>query len=92
MVIPATALAQAWRDGPRSAPTARLVDGGEVDALGEGGAKKVGVRLGARGGRDVADAQVVCSALRFRAAIVTSDPDDIRALLAPGERLVVLAV
>lgn len=92
MVVPATALARAWRDGPRSAPIARLVDGGEVDALDEEGAKEVGRRLEARGRRDVAGAQVVCGALRHGAAVVTSDPDGIRALVDPSEPLDVFAV
>lgn len=92
IVIPAAALAQAWRGGPRSAPVAHLVEAGEIDPLDEESAKQVGTRLGLRGRSDVADAQVVCCAARHRAAIVTSDPDDIRALADPEERLTVVVV
>jgi len=55
-------------------------------------AKEIGVRLGSRGASDVADAQVVCSALAHRAMVATSDSGDIRALSAPGERLTLIAV
>ena len=92
VVIPATVLAQTWRGGSRSAPLARLLEAGVVDVLDEKRAKEVGARLGSRGGRNVTDAQVVCSASRSRAAIATSDPVDIRALLDPDERLTVFAV
>lgn len=92
VIIPTTALAQVWRGGPGSAPLARLVDAGEVEPLGEERAKEVGVRLGSRGASDVADAQVVCSAIKHRAAVATSDSDDIRALVEPGERLTLIAV
>ncbi len=71
---------------------ARLVEGGEVLPLDERGAKEVGSRLGSRGGKDVIDAQVVCCALRHRAAVVTSDPEDIGALIDPSEHLIVFAV
>jgi hypothetical protein len=92
VVIPATALAQVWRGGPRSASLARLVDASEVDNLDESRAKEVGSRLGERDARDVADAHVVCCALANRAAVATSDLDDIRALVGPGETLALIAV
>lgn len=71
---------------------ARLVAGTEVRPLDEQGAKEIGVRLGIRGGADVVDAQVVCCALQTRAAVVTSDPGDVGALIDPSERLIVFAV
>ena len=92
VIIPTTALAQVWRGGPGSAPLARLVDASEVEPLDEERAKEVGVRLGFRGASDVADAQVVCSAVEYRAMVATSDSDDIRALAEPGERLTLIAV
>lgn len=92
VVIPATALAQAWRGGPRSASLARLVAASEIDGLDEGRAKEVGSRLGERGGRDVADAHVVCCAVVCGAAVATSDPDDIRALVGPGEALALISL
>jgi predicted nucleic acid-binding protein len=82
-VIPASALAQAWRGGPRSAPLAKVIDGSEIDALSEERAKEIGVRLGARGGSDITDAHVVCCAIERRATVATSDRDDIEALTDP---------
>lgn len=92
VVIPATALAQVWRGGPRSAPLARLIDASEVDSLDEKRAKEVGLRLGLRGTSDVSDAHVACCAAEHRATVATSDPDDIKALAMPGERLGLLPV
>lgn len=91
-VIPATALAQVWCGGPRSARLAQLVESATVDELGEERAKEVGVRLAARGGADVADAHVVCCAQERRATVATSDEVDIRALENPGEPLALIVV
>jgi hypothetical protein len=92
VIIPASTLAQVWRGGPAAAPLALLADSGEIDPLDEERAKEIGVRLGSRGASDIADAQVVCSAVERRAMVATSDADDIRALAEPGERLTVIAV
>lgn len=92
VVIPASALAQVWRGGPRSAPLARLLDASEVDSLDKGRAKEIGLRLGHRGASDIADAHVACCASEHRATIATSDPDDIRALAMPGEHLALFPI
>jgi predicted nucleic acid-binding protein len=92
IVMPATALAQVWRGGPRSAALARLIDAGEIDPLDEARAKEVGIRLGARRASDVADAHVVCCAVEHQAEVATSDPDDIRALADTGEPLSLIPV
>lgn len=92
IVVPASALAQVWRGGSRSAPVARLVNSAEVDSLDEGRAKDVGVRLGTRNGTDVTDAHVVCCAVDYEAAVATSDEGDIRALGGPDENLKVVPV
>lgn len=92
VVIPASALGQAWRGGPKAARLAKLVEGSEVDALDERRAKDAGVRLGDRGGSDVADAQVVCCAVERGAVVATSDSDDIEALVAPDESVRVIPV
>ena len=86
-VIPASALAQAWRGGPRSARLAKLIEGSEIDILSEERAKEIGVRLGARGGSDIADAHVVCCATERQAAVATSDRGDIEALVEPDAPL-----
>jgi rRNA-processing protein FCF1 len=90
IVIPATVLAQIWRGGSRAAHLARLLDAGEIDAIGELRAKEM--RLGERGASDVVDAHVVCCAVEFRAAVVTSDPRDMDGLANPDEELTVIAV
>ena len=92
LIVPASALAQAWRGGSRSASLARLIDAGEIDSLDEARAKEVGVRLGLRGASDVADAHVVCCAVEHRAKVATSDPDDIKALADTGEPLALIPV
>lgn len=90
--IPATALAQVWRGGPRSALLARLVRASDIDALDARRAREIGERLGSRGGDDVTDAHVVCCAVELRATVVTSDPEDIRALAQPERPLALIAV
>lgn len=92
VLVPASALAQAWRGGPRSARLARLLEAGEVDPLDESRAKEVGLRLGLRDRTDVADAHVVCCAVRHGATVASSDGEDIRALTGPGEHLRLIAV
>ncbi len=92
MIVPASVLAEAWRGGPRSAPIARLLEASSIDTLDERRAKDVGVRLGARRGSDVPDAHVVSCALARRAVVATSDSEDLAALCAPDESLVLVAV
>jgi hypothetical protein len=92
VVVPASALAQAWRGGPRSARLARLMAGIASDSLDEARAKEVGERLGSRARTDVADAHVVCCALDQGAIVLTSDRGDLEALASAGEHLVVVAV
>jgi hypothetical protein len=92
VVIPATALAQVWRGGSRSTHLARVIANAQTDALDEARAKEVGQRLGDRERSDVADAHVVCCALEPGVVLVTSDPDDMKALTEPGERLTVVSV
>lgn len=91
-VIPASALAQVWRGGPKAARLARLVAGSDIDTLGEDRAKEIGARLGAHGARDVTDAHVACCAIERRAVIATSDRRDIEALVAPDEPVRLIAV
>jgi predicted nucleic acid-binding protein len=91
-IVPATVLAQAWRGGPRSAPIARLLEACTVEQLDEQRAKRVGVRLGARGMGDVVDAHVACCASDHRAAVATSDPDDISALSEPGATIPLIQI
>ena len=92
VVIPATALAQVWRGGSRSAHLTRVIAHAQTDPLDEARAKEVGQRLGDREKDDIADAHVVCCALERGVVLVTSDPDDMKGLTEPGERLTVVAI
>jgi len=91
-VLPATALAQVWRGGPRSARLARLIESTEIDPLSRDRAKDVGIRLGAQGRSDIADAHVVCCAIDLQATAITSDEGDLRALRGAGEQLALISV
>lgn len=91
-IVPTSALAQAWRGGPRSAPISRLLEACTLDGLDVDRAQQVGLRLGAREMADVPDAHVVCCAVERGAAVATSDADDMRALAEPGERTTVISV
>lgn len=91
-IVPSSVLAQAWRGGPRSASVGRLLDACVVDGLDEARAKEIGVRLGARGGSDVADGHVAVVAAARKAAVATSDPGDIAALADAGAPLPLIEV
>jgi hypothetical protein len=60
--------------------------------LDEDRAKEVGLRLGRMNRADVADAHVVSCAVHSGATVVSSDADDIRVLVAPGERVRLMEV
>jgi predicted nucleic acid-binding protein len=92
VVVPASALAQVWRAGSKSARLARLIGAVEDDPLDEARAKEVGERLGHHGKADIADAHVVCCAIDHDAILVTSDPEDMKTLTGPRERLTVVPV
>lgn len=82
VTVPATALAQAIRHPQRQArlarlvrqPTTTVVPLDRVDATG------VGRLLAASRTSDIVDAHVVICGRRYGQRIVTSDPDDLRAL------------
>jgi predicted nucleic acid-binding protein len=82
VTIPASALAQAIRDPARQARLARLVRQPTTDvaALDRVDAAHVGRLLAVSGTSDVVDAHVVICARRAGQQVVTSDPDDLRAL------------
>jgi hypothetical protein len=78
--VPAGVVAQVWRDGKRQARLARLLGSGliSVHALSFDEAQAVGVLCGQSRSSDVVDASVALLARRFRAAVVTSDANDLR--------------
>lgn len=89
--IPAGVLAQAFRDGSRQARLSRLLGHRQsaVVPLDEPVAQVVGRLLGVRDADDVVDASVVVCARRYRQAVITSDPSDLRRL-DPRSRLEVV--
>jgi len=90
LIVPATVLAQVWRGGPGAARVATLLEACATDTLDEDRAKQLGVRLGAAGTSDVADAHVACCALARDAAVATSDAGDIAAIAASAARQLTL--
>lgn len=80
-VIPAPALAQAWRT-PRQARLHRVVKACWVEPLDETLAKSAGELCGRAKTSDVVDAAVVAEASRRGDVVLTSDPRDLRRLAA----------
>jgi isoaspartyl peptidase/L-asparaginase-like protein (Ntn-hydrolase superfamily) len=82
IAVPAGALAQVWRGGPRSARIARLLRADRVGVveLDHRGALAAGRLCGARGTDDVVDASVVVCARLRRHVVLTSHPGDLRVL------------
>ncbi|MBI4495242.1 MAG: PIN domain nuclease [Chloroflexi bacterium] len=80
IVVPAGALAQAWRDGSRQARLAALLksDLVLVEDLTLARAQAVGVLCGLRDTDDVIDAFVALIARQYGGTVVTSDPSDLR--------------
>jgi predicted nucleic acid-binding protein len=80
--VPAGAVAQAWRGGPRQARVAQLLAQPEVriPALDGISARAVGRLCGVSGHPDVIDVHVALHATEMGHHVVTSDPDDIRAV------------
>lgn len=82
VTLPASALAQAVRRPERQVRLVRLTRQPTTDvvALDRVDATNVGRLLAASGTSDIVDAHVVVCARRTRQRVVTSDPDDLRAL------------
>jgi hypothetical protein len=77
--VPAGVLAEGSRGGPQ-ASTSRLLVGCRVEPLSETAARASGAAAARARRNDVVDASVVVGAITRGDAIVTSDPDDLRAL------------
>jgi predicted nucleic acid-binding protein len=80
--VPAGVVAQVWRGSPRQHAIARLLqaDAVRIDPLDDELAFRIGARLAATGSSDVVDGHVALLARRTGGKVLTSDPDDIRAL------------
>lgn len=82
VAVPAGAVAQAWRGGPRRARIAALLsdERTEVIALDDPVARAVGLLCGRSGHADVVDVSVALCARQRNQHVVTSDPEDLRAV------------
>jgi hypothetical protein len=83
-------IAQVWRDpGGRQANLARLLRSVEVRPVDQGLGREAGLLLGRAGTHDAVDASVVAIAATGD-RIMTSDPNDIRPLVASAERSILI--
>lgn len=91
-LVPAPVVAQVSRS-PQQAQLRRFLTGCAVVPLGESDAHEAGRLLGKTRTADVVDAVVVTIAVRQKALILTSDPDDINRLVsASGREISVIAI
>ena len=91
-LVPAPVVAQVSRS-PQQAQLRRFLTGCVIVPLGETEAHEAGRLMGITKTTDVIDAVVVTTALRRRATILTSDPDDIERLVrASGREVAVVAI
>ena len=83
---PAAVVAQAWRGGSRQARLARLLVGCDIESLDDHQARQVGQLLARASLADVVDGCVTEGALRRRDLVISSDPEDLRALAGAVNR------
>jgi len=79
--IPVAVLAETLRGGPRDAPVHRVRNAVDVFPTDERTARLAGTLLGRTGGTNTVDALVAAEAVITAADVLTSDADDLRALL-----------
>jgi hypothetical protein len=84
--VPAPVVGQAWRRGSRQALLAQLLRGSDVEALDDDLARAVGALAAKAGTTDVVDACVTEGALRRHDVVISSDPDDLRAIAGAVHR------
>jgi hypothetical protein len=91
--VPAPVLAQAWRGGPQP-HLSSLLRGCEISVMDDDLARTVGAVLAKTRTTDVVDATAVAiAAQRPGGRVVTSDPNDLRAIaVASGNRVDVVTV
>jgi predicted nucleic acid-binding protein len=80
-VTTAPVVAQASRS-PRQVPLRRFLSGCDIVAFEAAQAHAVGLLLAKSATSDIVDAHVAVTAARTGAVVITSDPDDLRALAA----------
>jgi predicted nucleic acid-binding protein len=87
-LVPTIVLGQVWRGIPREAMLATVLKSCRMHVLDVNTAKLGGQLCGHAGTADLADAVVAVLAVRYGAAIVTSDPDDLHRLTTAAGRTV----
>jgi len=86
IVIPATVIAEIWRSPPRHQSATMLRPPRAIAPLEGSSARAVGVLLGKAAATQITDAHVCSVAIDVRPSIiVTSDPEDISALLEAAD-------
>jgi predicted nucleic acid-binding protein len=78
-IIPVVVLAQAWRGGPQH-QISRVLKGCDILPDDAATGRAAGIACAASGTADVVDAIVIATAVRYQAAVVTSDPGDLTRL------------
>jgi rRNA-processing protein FCF1 len=78
-IVPVAVLAQAWRGGPQH-QIPRVLKGCDILPDDAATGRAAGVACAASGTADVVDAIVITTAVRYQAAVVTSDPADLTRL------------
>jgi predicted nucleic acid-binding protein len=88
--VPVVVLAETLRGGPRDAPVNRVLKATGTAPTNATTGRRAGMLLGRTGGRNAADALVAAESLTVAGSVVvTSDPDDLGALLADTDTNVV---
>lgn len=81
--VPVVVLAETLRGGPRDAAVNRVLKSTGTRPTDAGTGRRAGAMLGRTGRRNIADALVAAEAIQVAgSAVLTSDPDDLNALLA----------
>jgi len=81
--VPVVVMAETLRGGPRDAPVNRVLKATGTAPTDATTGRRAGTLLGRTGGRNTADALVAAEALTIAGSVVlTSNPDDLGALLA----------
>jgi len=88
--IPPAVLAETLRGGPGDAPIHRVRKAVDVVPTDEHTARLAGGLLGRAGGTNTVDALVAAEAVRAAGDVLTSDPEDLRALLAAHPSVAVI--
>lgn len=99
IVVSAVTLAEVLRSAPRDATRHRVLKFAEVWSVHDGLGRQAGALLGAAGSDATIDALIAATALaarerlgRPRVVVLTSDPDDLRRLLADSPDISVAAI